>query len=152
MNRFHLKLGKSNENLKAERISYLEQTSNNAMRKVLMEKEDELNKLLLELNELNDLGPDNALDLKPISSGFNADEWARKNVELEDKIYIAKIKYENARRTYNKWFQPFPEQEKRTRKNPPPPPPEKTQTKTEMKVVKKGLDDEPEGEPSAKDK
>lgn len=104
MNKFLKNLTASNKEIKDSRAALIAEDAEQALKDFVNDSEKEMRDLKRTLMNLEDLSPDTALSLKPVSGDFDAKTWARKIIETKTAIKLKEIDLEITKDTLNEYF------------------------------------------------
>lgn len=104
MAKFLKNLTASNKSIKDSRAKLIAEDAEQACRDLVLDIEKQIRDLKRTLMNLEDLSPDSALSLKPVSGDFDAIAWAKKINETKIELKLKQIDLDIAKETLTEYF------------------------------------------------
>lgn len=105
MNKFVKMIANTSDSVLAKRASQIGTRAEIAQKTIINEKTNRIAELEMEELALLDFAPSTKDDLKPCVSGdWNADEWAKKLLDIRCELRILNIEKKIAEKTYAELF------------------------------------------------
>ena len=102
MTKFAKTFGLSEEAVKGKRGSIVESQAKNELKKLINEKEGEISGKEMQLEDLNDIMPEDTTSLK--LKNFDAVRWAKDNASLRLDLMELRIELKDLNDLYAEWF------------------------------------------------
>ena len=104
MSKFKENLIADNSSIKENRARIIINATENELTNHINKIKNEINRKEMELEQLNDVAPENTFSLKPGGEGFDPQKWVEGNVRIEQDLYSLRIKLDIAQKIYKVWF------------------------------------------------
>lgn len=104
MNKFVKQLTANESGIKTRRATIIGNQAKTAQDKLVLNLRSQKEELESRQSNLEDLGPDSTISLKPVGDNFDASAWVQEVQNTKVELLNIKIQLEVAEKTLSEWF------------------------------------------------